>query len=292
MKSRRAGFTMIELLIAITIILILAGIAASVLSGNRQTGKLRDAARIGQSAFLGAKDRALHAKDLRGVRLIRDTTDSTLITAFVYLSPLPLQTTGNLPGQPNQNDFALARPNYPPSLDATKVIISGTQATSWYTQDSNNIWQAPRIQIRIPAQTGQWYNLARQNNAAPYWWLIDANGNYYLTLQTPFAGGKPPVNNNLSNAIDPADANASCDIQLGNDLLPFHQPISLPSGVVIDLKFSSQNVQSLAGLNSGFIPYVDMMFSPRGMLTGYIAAHRRMLDADLRSDRDQIGSQA
>jgi hypothetical protein len=65
---------------------------------------------------------------------------------------------------------------------------------------------------------------------------------------------------------------ASCDIQLGNDLLPFHAPISFPSGVVIDLKFCSANVRSLAGVGSAALPYIDLMFSPRGMLTGAIAA--------------------
>jgi prepilin-type N-terminal cleavage/methylation domain-containing protein len=277
MKSRRAGFTMIELLIAITIILILAAVAATALNGNRQTGKLRDAARIGQSAFLGAKDRALHAKDLRGVRLIRDTTDGTLITAFTYLQPLPLQSTGNLVSG-NQLDFALARPNYATtgSLDATRVMISGTQAASWFQQDSSGIWPANRVQIRIPSSLsptggGPWYNLAPQSTTPPYWGTMNA-GVLWLNLQTPFSGGKPPQNVNNSNAIDTPDANASCDIQLGNDLLPFHQPISLPSAVVIDLKFSSQNVQSLGGINTAFIPYIDLMFSPRGMLTGSIAA--------------------
>ena len=69
---------------------------------------------------------------------------------------------------------------------------------------------------------------------------------------------------------------ASCDIQLGNDLLPFHAPISLPSNVVIDLKFCSQNVKALAGINPSnppaIPPYIDLMFSPRGMLTGPVAA--------------------
>jgi type II secretory pathway pseudopilin PulG len=269
---------MIELLIAISIIIILAVIAAGVLSGNRQTGKLRDAARIGQSAFLGAKDRALHAKDLRGVRLIRDTTDSTLVTGFAYLQPLPMQSTGNIqPAPPNAvlNNFTLDRPglaNAPPNSDATRIIINGPQGAAWLRQDTSGIWPSSRIQIRIPSGTGQWFNLARQNSSAPYWIVQDPNNpaNVFMFLQTPYQGGLPYPPN--ANAIINSGSNASCDIQLGNDLLPFHQPISLPSAVVIDLKFSSQNVQTLAGLGSGFVPYIDLMFSPRGMLTGAIAA--------------------
>jgi prepilin-type N-terminal cleavage/methylation domain-containing protein len=274
--QRRAGFTMIELLVVITILLILSVLAIAIFSG-RNSDRTRSAARIAQSAFLGAKDRALHAKDLRGVRMVRDTTDNTLVTALIYLQPLPLQETGNFKNQPPTLDFALSRPNYltTGNTDATQVVISGPQAAAWFGQDSAGIWPSNRVQIRIPSEqsstgAGVWYNLAPQNNSPPYWGTMSA-GNLILNLQTPFNGGKSPLSV-THNAIDPPDANASCDIQLGNDVLPFHAPISLPSNIVIDLKFCSSNVQTLAGVGSGNTPYVDLMFSPRGMLTGYIAA--------------------
>src|SRR5258708_37188424 len=94
--KRRNGFTLVEMLVVITIILVLASLTFAVFRGN-STDKMRSAARIAQSAFLGAKDRALHAKELRGIRLTRDTTDPTLINGFIYLQPLPLQSTGNIP---------------------------------------------------------------------------------------------------------------------------------------------------------------------------------------------------
>lgn len=276
MKTERRGFTMIELLVVISIMLVVSYLAYSIFTG-RNSDKTRSAARIAQSAFLGAKDRALHARDLRGVRMIRDTTDSTLVTAFIYLQPLPVQATGNLATSP-QNNFALARPNYVATgnTDATQVIISGAQAAAWFQQDSAGIWPSNRAQIRIPSGSsslgaGPWYNLQPQSTTAPYWGMMTA-GNLILNLQTPFQGGKPATAGPSHNAIDPTDSTASCDIQLGNDLLPFHQPISFPSSVIIDLKFCSGNVQSLAGVGSGNNPYIDLMFSPRGMLTGPIAA--------------------
>ena len=92
MKNRNA-FTLVELLVVITILLILATLAVVVFKGGGE--KTRSAARIAQSAFLGAKDRALHAKDLRGVRLIRDTTTPSLVIGFVFLQPLPMLTYPN-----------------------------------------------------------------------------------------------------------------------------------------------------------------------------------------------------
>jgi prepilin-type N-terminal cleavage/methylation domain-containing protein len=270
MARRRSGFTLVELLVVVTILLILSTLVFAVFNTGRSSDRLRSAARIAQSAFLGAKDRALHAKDLRGVRLTRDTTDPTLVTGFVYLQPITLQSAGNIPGQPNANNFAVTRPNIPTNFDATQVLISGSQGQVWYTQDKNGIWPPSGVQIRIPSQTGQWLNLVRVQNTPPYWGTYNATtGVLTLTLQVPYQGGTslPPA----PNAINTTDATASCDISLGNDVLPFQQPIPLSSAVVIDLKFCSTNVQTLAGIGTGTNPYVDIMFSPRGGVSGYLS---------------------
>ena len=270
MNGMRRAFTMIELLIAITIILILAAVAAQVLSSNRNTGKLRDAARIGQSAFLGAKDRALHAKDLRGVRLVRDTTDGTLVTGFTYLQPLPMQTYGAGSIQLERLDVN-PQDNVADSADI--LIVRGfDQPANPYVDWAQKSQFFPNpFRIRIPSGSGgQWYTAFLNTSGLN----AIGVGNEVLQLQTPFSQQPPPGPNSFPKVIawPTASAFSSCDIQLGNDLLPFHQPISLPSAVVIDLKFSSANVQSLAGINTGNINYIDLMFSPRGMITGAVAA--------------------
>jgi prepilin-type N-terminal cleavage/methylation domain-containing protein len=267
MSHRRAAFTLVEMLVVITILLILSTLVFAVFNTGRSSDRMRSAARIAQSALLGAKDRALHAKDLRGVRLTRDTTDQTLVNGFVYLQPITIQSVGNIPGQPNVNDFAVTRPNIPTNFDATQVVISGVQGQAWYQQDQNGVWPPGRVQIRIPSQTGQWLNLARVQNTPPYWGSWNGSA-LLLTLQVPYQGGVAPP---AVNAINTTDLTASCDIQLGNEVLPFHQPIPLSSGVVIDLKFCSTNVQTLAGIGSGSTNYVDIMFSPRGGVTGFLA---------------------
>src|SRR5262245_59265654 len=70
----RAGFTLVELLVVITILAVVSVMVLGVFS-IKNSDRLRSAARITQSAFLGGKDRALHAKDLRGVRFTRDLTN-------------------------------------------------------------------------------------------------------------------------------------------------------------------------------------------------------------------------
>jgi hypothetical protein len=76
-----------------------------------------------------------------------------------------------------------------------------------------------------------------------------------------------------SNTAFPSTATfvTSCDIVLGNEVMPFHQPISLSSGIVIDLKYCSTNIQTLAGIGTGSLPNVDIMFSPSGGVSGYLS---------------------
>ena len=73
---------------------------------------------------------------------------------------------------------------------------------------------------------------------------------------------------------------ASCDIQLGNDVVPFDPPVSLPSGVVIDLRYCSSNIQSLAGANlpvGSSSPNADVMLSPQGTVSGAVGGSGSLL---------------
>lgn len=272
---RRSGFTLIELLVVITILLVLATLVFAVFRTGSGSDRMRSAARLAQSAFMGAKDRALHAKDLRGVRLVRDQNGPkaangipTLATGFVYLQPIP-----NLVYP--QGSFSLERLDMQPDNIADNpdiVILNGNGGgVDW---DTKSIFFLNPGRIRIPAGTGQWYTFS-WSTSGPY--ALGPN-NEYLQLSAPFANGPGNPFNNVT-AFPRTSSFSSCEIELPAEVMPFHQPISLPSATVIDLQFSSPNVQALAGMNLAvnaanppIAPNIDFMFSSRGMISGPIGA--------------------
>jgi hypothetical protein len=123
--------------------------------------------------------------------------------------------------------------------------------------------------IRIPSGTGQWYSFTVATSG-PYALGV---GNECLILTLPYHGTVSNAFPSIVATNTTAGQTATCDIRMGNDVLPFHQPISLPASCVIDLQYSSSNVLSLAGgMSPSPAPNVDIMFSPRGMVSGPLSA--------------------
>lgn len=264
---RRSGFTLVELLVVITILLILSTLVFAVFNGS-SSDKTRSGARVAQSAFLGAKDRALHAKDFRGVRLTRDATDNSLVNGFVYLQPMPLLTYAS--GSVQLERIDQDQDGFAEVADIVMVHGFSSPASPAVDWDTKVQFFPNPGQIRIPSGTGQWYTFTWSTTGV---YALSAS-NEYLRLSTPFAQ-QPTAPGNLFNAVTAwptSSPYSSCDIQLGNDVLPFHQPISLPSGIVIDLNYSKQgNSTTSLYATVGGTANIDVMFSPRGGVAGYLS---------------------
>lgn len=231
MKTRR-GFTLTELLIVVAILLLLSTISLTVYNANRSSDRVRSAARVAQSAFLGAKDRAMNAKTFRGLRLTRDQQRTDLLTGFAYIQPIPHDPCP-------AGSFTLERD----AAGNVNTLRSVGSKTDWASV--SKFFAVPN-QIRIPSGTGQWYQFSVQ-------------GPGVLQLSVPYSGN---VENPAPAVV--ASSTLSADIQFGYEVIPFHQPMPLSAGVVIDLNYCSQSVQSLAA-NGGNI---DIIFSPRGTVGG------------------------
>lgn len=268
---RASAFTLIEILVVVTILLVLTALVVTVFNINAGADKLRSSARTAQSAILGARDRALHAGERRGMRLIRDPQDPTLVVGFAYLQPLPIQSFG----QPGTASVAVARTdldnnhfgNDASADDPHILLISGSEGQFLSDLDVQGLLPATGTRFRIPAgSAGQWYTPLSISAGPPYFVTMQA-GNAVVQLTSNVI----KVDRAMPSTQSIDASTGSAELDLGNELLPNHTPISLPSGVVIDLDYSSPNIVA----NWPSAPQrtnIDLMFSPRGMLIGPLAA--------------------
>lgn len=256
---KRRGFTLIELLIVLSILIILFTLVVAVYQANQGTDRMRAAARQLQSAILGARDRAIHAKAPRGLRLIADATDPSIVTSVVYLGQVPNWTEGKVQlGRPDINP----KDNVPDSdiVRTLRAVYATTPSQRWY-----ELWTRGLLKngarIKLPKTGGSWYTITIDTNQ-----LTATNDVLILTADyksTPTYGYPANV-----KGFDPFDY----ELELAASPLQGEQPISLPSGCVIDL----DNSRIPGGwYNSSAGTYyltLDIMFSPRGTVTGPYAA--------------------
>ncbi|MEZ6039470.1 MAG: prepilin-type N-terminal cleavage/methylation domain-containing protein [Planctomycetaceae bacterium] len=269
-RPHRAGFTLVELLVVITIMLILLGITVAGINYSRTGDKVSSAARQVQSFLAGARDRAIHADEARGVRLFIEQSLGgspaalRTVTTMAYIAP-----GGTWEAPRDSAKIQLERVDgnsdgdYEDAVDLV-TIVRGFNNPGWWNLKRRGLL-VDGMRIRIPAgPSGNWYPLTTGN----------ATTNPTLDVTQP-----PPDQQLLLLQIPYADAgdagqlvahrDLTYEIELPTRMLP-QDPSILPDGVVIDLDGSK--VPSVwrptAATGSVYSGYMDVMFSPRGSVIG------------------------
>jgi type II secretory pathway pseudopilin PulG len=248
--GHRASFTLLELLISLGIILILATLTMQLLNSTLNSDRIRNGARELQTYFAGARDRAIHAGQPRGVRLITDVVNPSTVRSFVYIgasasfsdgSQLSIDASGNI-------NFIQTNPNplNPPPFSSTSAV--------W-----TRLWNLGLLPDGTPIELTV--------GTTPI--LI------YMTVSlTGFSGGNPtfavtsaPAGTfPIDNPTIVGGTGATYTLQLAPTVLSGDEPRSLPSNIVIDLNSS---ILPLAWGSAGsFSNTLDILFSPQGTVIG------------------------
>jgi prepilin-type N-terminal cleavage/methylation domain-containing protein len=294
----RSGFTLVELMIVIGLILLIAVMTAAAINTTISGDKVRGASRQVQSYLAGARDRAIYSKENRGVRFLLDPTNNRTVTSMVYIKQTEDWTQGTI-----ELDWfggtAIAVRGFDNTAPSGNQVINPTGWVNLYNQGLLR----DGLRIRIPNDnTGEWYTISTSQlaNASP-----DLSGGPIppvLLLTIPY--GKSPTNtSNTSDyypAYQPGEGPTTYLLELPPSVLPNQEPVLLPKGSCIHLdRCSTPGTASLeqasspappgwvradklpsawkratsTGDPSGFdyTSQMDVMFSPRGIVVGTAA---------------------
>lgn len=259
------GFTLLELLIAVSILLILLAITATAIRVNSDADRVRGGARTLQSYMLGAKDRAIYAQAPRGVRFLRDGTNDRTVTSMVYVEPTE-PWTGQVRVLPMNTAVSWDSATNP----MRRVRIGDPNQIPNWTQLNSRGLLTPGLRIRIPANSrGTWYVVQAVS-------VGGSNQDLLLTTE-------------IRNPTSTGELLEQAEIELPPSVMQNAEPVPLPRGVVIDLDRCSANPSATNGAGARLPPAwrvgppvgtssfsytnrMDLMFSPRGSITGLAAA--------------------
>ncbi len=241
--TRRAGFSLIEMLVSIAIFVILATLALSAFRDSKHD-KVASASRQVFASIGGARSRASKAIENRGVRLSRDKRDYRLVSGLQYV------------GQSQLYDGTL------------RVQINGTgdvQLVSQQVGEWGNLRDegqlAPGAKVFIRSYNPEYVYSATnpiptaENSSGGRWYTISTNGfdpaNNTVQISGMIDGavwvGTPTFTVGAFQAYPddvPAGANLSNTfaipylMRLSPQELPDAEAINLPPGMVIDLPSS------------------------------------------------------
>lgn len=265
-----SGFTLVELLVVITIIVILLTMTLMTVNFTKEGDRVKGAAKQVQSFLAGARDRAIYSREPRGVRFFVSPENPRAVSTMAYIAP------GGVWSSPdNSANISLERYDINGDGDLADVnlqfpagsgvlrdesdvfVVRGRQNPGWWNLKRRG-WLVDGLRIRIPkGPTGNWYPIDTTMinvNVAP-------TSDQILLLQIPYADGG-------DDGSLVAHSDLSYEIELPAKLLS-QDPAILPDSVLIDLDGSrvpdGWRPQNNAGNYSG---YMDIVFSPRGNIIG------------------------
>lgn len=276
----RSGYTLIEILVVISIVLILFSMTLVTVRLTREGDRVSGAAAQIQSFLAGARDRAIYERSPRGVRFFLNPDFPRTVSSMAYIDPSATWDEGTVHlrrwdpdldgrtngGNPDINQDGVAD-------DPTDVWMLVGEGTAWWELKRRGLL-FDGMRVRIPAGPGgSWYPVNTQ--------LLDLTNpppNYQvLVLGIPYRdpGTTEDSNSQAFRGVGFTDY----ELELAPKILPV-EPSVLPDGVVIDLdgsripnawrpSYYDSNGNAQGGTGNGmYSQFVDLVYSPRGTLTG------------------------
>lgn len=279
-RNHRSGFTLVELLIVVSIMLILLTMTVAAVNFSRDSERVVSSALQIQSFLSGARDRAIQAKEPRGVRFFLDTENYRAVTSMVYINPANYWSDGTIQLRRWDSDGDGETDAGPVDIDGDGAanedpkqirVVAGADPGWWELKRRGLLFDGLRIEI--PKGSNRWYRINTR--------LIDTTiaktPVQNLILEVAYSEpGDTQVNR--AQAYDSAGP-VDYSLELPPSVLPM-DPVKLAEDTIIDLDASKLPLSwrpgtTLASGGSGNLQYsqfMDVVFSARGNVVGSAAA--------------------
>jgi prepilin-type N-terminal cleavage/methylation domain-containing protein len=289
----RNAFTLIELLVVITILALLLTMTVMAVNFNRDSERVVSATLQIQSFLAGARDRAIYAKEARGVRFFLDTTNYRAVTAMAYIDPAEYWSDGVIQLRRWDTDDNGLTETGGTDVDSDGVeemdidgdgsiefdeepaqvrVVAGADPGWWELKRRGLLFDG--LRIRIPkGPSGTWYGVnTRMIDTA-----VAKTDVQKLILDVAYAD---PGDTQTTQAVAFSSGGpVDYELELPPRILPM-DPVKLPVDTIIDLDASKVPLiwrpgTALAAGGSGNLRYsqfMDVIFSARGNVIGGAAA--------------------
>lgn len=265
-----AGFTLVELLIVIVIMLLITAAAIGTAIPALRDRRVREASRTLQAVLIGARDRALASGQVRGVRLIRSVADPWEVDTLMYVGAPDPYGVGLVDVNPNTREV---RPVGGGGIDPHwEHIDPGADQTPGTVDDVIRVVDGQAF-IRFNF-TGPFYRVLQVNRgASPATLLLDPSEPVppellavpYQIFNPPQPLAETPTRLPADTVIDvrtevpvshPLSGNPQVDVPRSRNI-----PNQLPPPAYI-----TNNIPPIRW------PAMDILFGPNGAVVGPAAA--------------------
>lgn len=298
--ARRVGFSLVELMVVISIMAALAAISAPVLQQLQGGTSITDAAIQLQSSLASAREQARSRNEPRGVRLIADDTEPELVRTLMYIRQSDPLRSGKA--------TFVYNPASPPSpsqpiqvqLPTTSTFLNPSSNTATTSEVGSLISNQLR---RLPTVNNRLRGGIRFNDSSCYYWfdcdvpsvnqtipptltLLQYPHNplvpstLYETLQGASSASQysyTSFNKEQKTTTEQKRKSSTYEIYLGPTAAENVDLVTLPRGMVIDLGQlpTNSSIAPDSSLNrlsrierDELSRQFDIMFSPSGRLIG------------------------
>ena len=265
---RRSGFTLVELLVVVGVMLLLIVMTVSAVNFADDSQSVSAGARLVQAFFEGARDRAIQSREPRGIRLMveRDEANGRTCLSMVYVKS-QLWQEGTVDMFSVNTNSGVRQTYIQPHHDTDWDALTASGAFPAAGPSNLFPWE-----IRFTRDAGssysRWYAakeiaIGRLPNKFSY--AVNRYIKKPLQLQLPFQ-----EDSNVGEV-----ATWSYQVQLASMVVPSTQSLVLPSNIVIDLDASKVPQAWRPQAATYAAPYsnrMDIFFAPDGSVVGDTAA--------------------